>query len=59
MIYGRGNPADYSSWGEGWSWQDLLPYFLKGEHAMDIDSSQYHNTEGELPVSVLTVLPQY
>ncbi len=29
MVYIRGNPRDYDDWGiPGWSWADLLPYFL-------------------------------
>lgn len=51
MVYGRGNPADYASWGSDWSWNSLLPYFLKSENAVDIDTSSNHNKEGVLPVS--------
>jgi choline dehydrogenase-like flavoprotein len=35
MIYMRGQVADYDGWRqlglEGWSWSDVLPYFLKHE----------------------------
>ena len=51
MMYTRGNSADFTSWGAEWSWSSLLPYFLKGEKATDINSSQYHGTDGVLPVS--------
>lgn len=51
MVYGRGNPADYTAWGATWSWDTLLPYFLKSENAVDIDASSNHNKEGVLPVS--------
>jgi choline dehydrogenase-like flavoprotein len=30
MIYMRGNPLDFDEWRvKGWSWAELLPYFLK------------------------------
>lgn len=51
MIYGRGNPADYTSWGPQWSWDSLLPFFLKSERAVDIDSSSFHSSHGQVPVS--------
>ncbi len=32
MVYIRGNRLDYDDWGvPGWSWADLLPYFVKAE----------------------------
>lgn len=39
MIYNRGNKWDYDNWhrlgNEGWSWNDVLPYFVKSEGARD------------------------
>jgi choline dehydrogenase-like flavoprotein len=36
MFYVRGQPQDYDHWAslgnEGWSWNDLLPYFLRSQH---------------------------
>ena len=36
MIYLRGQPQDYDAWAAqgnpGWSWQEVLPWFLKAEH---------------------------
>jgi len=36
MIYVRGQPEDYDGWAaegnDGWSWNDVLPYFKKAEH---------------------------
>jgi choline dehydrogenase len=37
LIYVRGQPEDYEQWAalgnRGWSWNDVLPYFLKSETA--------------------------
>lgn len=34
-FYGRGVPADYDGWAargnDGWSYQDVLPYFIRAE----------------------------
>jgi choline dehydrogenase-like flavoprotein len=51
MIYVRGNPLDYDLWGvPGWSWNDLLPYFLKAEdHAGG--ASRWHQSGGPLGVT--------
>lgn len=39
MIYIRGNPKDYNEWAEkgnyGWSYEEVLPYFLKSENNKD------------------------
>lgn len=57
MMYMRGHAADYDKWAEngatGWSWFDVLPFFLRSEDNKEIDSSvsrQYHTTGGPLPV---------
>lgn len=35
MLYVRGHPSDYDGWAEsgcdGWSWNDVLPYFRRSE----------------------------
>ena len=39
LIYIRGQAADYDRWSEagnnGWSWKEVLPYFIKSEHNGD------------------------
>jgi choline dehydrogenase len=51
MVYIRGNRLDYDGWGvPGWSWADLLPYFLKAEHN-ERGASEWHAVGGPLPVS--------
>ncbi len=50
MIYMRGQAADYDGWRQlglnGWSWEDVLPYFLRQEdhHA---GASDLHGAGGE------------
>src|SRR6185436_3551318 len=51
MVYVRGNRRDYDGWGiPGWTWDDLLPYFLKAEDN-ERGASEWHGAGGPLPVS--------
>ncbi|MFD5744536.1 GMC family oxidoreductase [Streptomyces massasporeus] len=54
MIYIRGNRRDYDAWAadgaDGWSWQDVLPYFLRAEDFGGAPSP-WHSTGGPLTVS--------
>jgi choline dehydrogenase len=51
MIYMRGNRADYDGWGvPGWTYDDLLPYFLRAEDN-ERGASEYHGAGGPLTVS--------
>src|SRR3954449_3549096 len=51
MVYIRGNRADYDGWGiDGWSYADLLPYFIKAEDN-ERGANEYHGAGGPLPVS--------
>lgn len=57
MMYIRGNKEDYDDWeamgNPGWSYNDILPYFLKSEDNLQIDEvgRTYHRTGGLLSVS--------
>ncbi|XP_071136342.1 glucose dehydrogenase [FAD, quinone]-like [Mytilus edulis] len=57
MIYVRGSRHDYDQWetegATGWSYADVLPYFLKIEDMKiaDLVNSAYHSTGGYLPLS--------
>ena len=55
MIYARGSPTDYDTWAEmgadGWTFDDVLPYFLKSEDSQLGIDSKYHSTGGPLTVS--------
>ena len=51
MIYIRGAARDYDDWGvPGWSWTDLLPYFLRAEDNSR-GASAWHGADGPLSVS--------
>ena len=56
MIYMRGNPLDYDRWaslgGDGWSYADVLPFFMRAEdQARGANSA--HGTGGPLRVEDL------
>lgn len=54
QIYTRGNALDYDEWRqmgcEGWSYEDVLPYFRKAEDN-DTFENRYHGKGGPLGVS--------
>jgi choline dehydrogenase len=51
----RGQPDDYDGWRDlgciGWSWSDVLPYFIRLEN-YERGNSDLHGTGGPLPLSV-------
>ncbi len=53
MVYIRGHRQDYDGWAalgnEGWSYDDVLPYFIKSENNERI-KDQYHGNDGPLSV---------
>lgn len=56
MIYVRGNKRDYDHWeamgNTGWSFKDVLPYFLKSEDNRNpyLVKTPYHKRDGYLTV---------
>lgn len=57
LLYIRGQAADYDGWRqmgcEGWSYQDVLPYFRRAEH-QERGENAWHGTGGPLNVSDIT-----
>ena len=53
MIYARGHRDDYDHWAAqgspGWGWDDVLPYFKRGEHN-ERGADEFHGTGGPLNV---------
>ncbi|MEE8453785.1 MAG: GMC family oxidoreductase N-terminal domain-containing protein, partial [Limibaculum sp.] len=51
MIYMRGQARDYDHWRQlgnpGWSWEDVLPYFIKSEDQTAVPGDEFHGTGGE------------
>ena len=54
LLYIRGHRRDYDHWGDlgnsGWSYADVLPYFIKSEH-QERGASDYHGIDGPLNIS--------
>ncbi len=59
MVYTRGARHDYDAWADagcsGWSWNDVLPYFIRAE-TFDGEPSQVHGQYGPLAVAPLRVV---
>jgi choline dehydrogenase-like flavoprotein len=55
MVYFRGHPKDYDDWATegnaGWSWAEVLPYFLRSEDNEEFAGSPYHGQGGAMRVS--------
>ena len=53
LLYIRGQEQDYNMWRQlgnvGWSWKDVLPYFIKSEN-QERGKSEFHGVGG--PISV-------
>lgn len=67
MLYIRGPPEDFNEWAdlgnEGWSYNDLLPYFKEYEGNQNTsfvmyDDGQYHNATGPVQISSPVPSPQ-
>ena len=62
MLYVRGAPADFDGWAQmgcqGWSWDDVLPYFKKSEHYVQKGDGEVRGQGGPLKVEdYRTILP--
>jgi choline dehydrogenase len=55
MVYFRGHPTDFDDWAAagnpGWSYREVLPYFLRSEHNEDYPDSAYHGHGGPMNVT--------
>lgn len=54
-IWVRGHPADFDHWRQlgnvGWSYEDVLPYFIKSEN-FELGASEVHGADGPLEVRI-------
>lgn len=50
MVYTRGTRSDYNAWATlghpDWTYEKLLPYFIKSETALDQPKSRFHGESG-------------
>jgi choline dehydrogenase-like flavoprotein len=50
MVYSRGSPADFNAWAAmghpEWSYEKVLPYFVKGETSLNQPKSSYRGDSG-------------
>ena len=55
MMYVRGQREDYDHWAElgceGWSWEEVLPYFKKSECLEKGGKDEFHGRTGEMRLS--------
>jgi choline dehydrogenase-like flavoprotein len=55
MAYFRGHPQDFDDWAaagaQGWSYREVLPYFLRSEHNETLGESRYHGRHGPMTVT--------
>ena len=54
MVYFRGQPRDFDEWAAagnpGWSYQEVMPYFLRSENNESFPGSPYHGRGGPMNV---------
>jgi choline dehydrogenase len=54
MVYFRGHPSDYDTWAkagaEGWSYREVLPYFLTSEDNESLPASPFHARGGPMRI---------
>jgi choline dehydrogenase len=50
----RGHPADYDAWAQagnaGWSFDEVLPFFVRLENDADFGEAAWHGDDGPLPI---------
>jgi len=55
MVYFRGHPKDFDDWAAmgnpGWSYREVLPYFIRSESNDAFPGSPYHGTDGPIKVA--------
>ena len=57
MVYFRGHPSDFDDWAAagnpGWSYREVLPYFLRSERNESYPDSPYHGHDGPMNVKFI------
>jgi choline dehydrogenase len=54
QVFSRGIPEDYDEWAElgnsEWSYLKILPYFRRSETDLDFGGTDFHGSDGPIPV---------
>ncbi|KAJ8921513.1 hypothetical protein NQ315_003131 [Exocentrus adspersus] len=61
MMHTKGTPADFDSWPEGWSYEDVLPWYKYSEDNLEVGtlvSADYHGTGGVVTVKRFNNQPE-
>lgn len=57
-VYFRGHPLDFDDWAAagaaGWSFREVLPYFIRSESNENFPGSPYHGRNGPMNVRTVT-----
>lgn len=57
-VYFRGHPLDFEDWSKagalGWSYREVLPYFIRSENNENFGDSPYHGHGGPMNVRTVT-----
>jgi choline dehydrogenase len=55
LVYSRGQAADFDEWAaegnEGWSYAEVLPYFMRSERRIGPGDDRYRGRRGALPIT--------
>jgi choline dehydrogenase len=55
LVYSRGQADDFDDWAaqgnDGWSYRDVLPYFMRSERRVGPGDDRYRGRKGELPIT--------
>lgn len=55
MVYFRGQPKDFDDWAKmgnsGWSFREVLPYFIRSEKNLTYVDSPWHGKDGPMTVT--------
>lgn len=55
LVYARGQAADFDDWAawgnKGWSFREVLPYFVRSERRIGAGDRRYRGYSGSLPIT--------
>ena len=55
LVYSRGQAADFDDWAasgnDGWSYREVLPYFMRSERRIGPGDARYRGRAGALPIT--------